>query len=102
MQPLYAECQCSDFNHLIRFNLDKDDGEVFLDTHLNQYLPWYRRIAIAWRYIFGRIDKFGHYDCTMLKPEDTKRIMDLLQHSLDIRLYLDCSTQPTEKPATQE
>ncbi len=74
-------CQCSDFNHVVRFTLDPSDGEVWLDVRLNHYDPWWKRVWNAVRYVFKRDVAYGHYDVTMLREEDYDRLRDLLKRS---------------------
>lgn len=102
MEKLHVDCQCQDFNHVIRFNLDTEDGEIYIDTHLNLYITWSARLWAALKYVFGRPTKFGHYDCTMLQLGDYLPIMRMLNRSLDIKSAVLPLEQPTEKPVTEE
>ena len=95
MESLYAECQCSDLNHAIRFTLDEDDGDVYMETRLNAYFPWWQRIVFALGYVFGApARRFGHYDCTQLRPEDYERLEKMFSRSRVIRLRNSLSGQP--------
>jgi hypothetical protein len=81
MEQHYFECQCSDFNHVIRFTFDEEDGEVWLDVRLNYFEPWYKRVWNAIRFVFKRPVAYGHYDVTMVREEDYARLHDLLDRS---------------------
>ena len=84
MAPLryeYFDCQCHDFNHTIRLTLDPQDGDVYLDVRLNDWMPWHRRIWNAVKYIFKYDVTDGHYDVTLLREEDHDRIRDILRQS---------------------
>jgi len=81
MEQHYVECQCSDFNHVVRFVLDEKDGEVWLEVNINPYLPWYKRVWEAVRYVLGMRAAYGHYDVTMLRDEDYVRLHALLDRS---------------------
>lgn len=81
METEHFDCQCSDFNHTIRFSLDRLDGDVWVDVRLNAYEPWYKRIWLGIKYVFGRPVAYGHYDVTMLKEEDYDRLRDLMNRS---------------------
>lgn len=81
METTFLDCQCSDFDHVIRFTLDPQDGDVWLETHLSYWLPWYKRVWAAVKYVFKRQHGYGHYDCTMLREEDYDRLRDLLRQS---------------------
>jgi hypothetical protein len=78
MENHYFECQCSDFNHIFRFVFDPEDGEMWLEVHLNHYKPWYKRLVIAFRYFFKRVEAYGHYDVTMIREEDLNKLQNLL------------------------
>lgn len=77
----HFDCACSDFGHTIRFNLDPKDGELYLDVHLYNWLPWYKRVWAAVQYVFKRHRPYGHYDCTLLKIEDFARLHSLLDRA---------------------
>ena len=81
MEMEHFDCQCSDFNHTIRFSHSPCDGEVWLEMHLNYYDRWWKRVWNALKYVFKRDVAYGHYDVTMLREEDYDRIRDLLKQS---------------------
>lgn len=85
MEHQYFDCQCGDFNHVFRFVLDEVDGEVWLEININPYLPWYKRVWEAVRYVFGCRPVYGHYDVTLLREEDYHRVHDLLDRSAFIK-----------------
>ena len=62
LRHVYVDCQCSDFNHVFRFVLDEQDGAVWLEVQLNAWLPWYARLWVALRYLFGKPQAYGHFD----------------------------------------
>lgn len=95
MEHRYFDCQCSDFNHVIRFVLDEKDGEAWLEVNINPYLPWYKRVWEAVRYVFGKRPAYGHYDTVMLREEDYHQLHDLLDRSSLIKRAL---RSPQEKP----
>lgn len=97
MEREYFECQCSDFNHVFRFVLDEKDGEAWLEVNINHYLPWYKRVWEAVRYVFGLRPAYGHYDITMLREEDYVRLHALLDRSALVKRRL-ASRGPQEKP----
>jgi len=104
MEQYYFECQCSDYNHLIRFNMSELDGDVYVDVRLNHYERWYKRIWIALKYVFKKDHSYGHYDITLLREEDFHRLHDLLDRGKllqkqcqDKRAAEWALKQPTEK-----
>lgn len=78
----HFDCACADYAHSIRFVYDPDDAELHLEVHLNNYLPWYRRIWPAIKHVLGMQVKWGHYDVTLLKEEDYVRLHELMDRSL--------------------
>lgn len=81
METEHFECQCNSFDHLVRFTLDPEDGDVYLDVRLNHWVPWWKRAWNAVRYVFKRASAIGHYDCVLLKEEDYDRLRDLMKRS---------------------
>ena len=82
---MYAECQCSDFNHVVRFALDEADGDILLETRLNAFEPWWKRAWIALKYVLGLPRTYGHYDCTLLREEDYELLGLLFERSRVIK-----------------
>jgi len=86
MEFHYFDCRCSDFGHTIRFTLDPEDGEIYLEIHLDLMRPWYKRWWQGIRYMFGKPASYcGNYDVTCLKPEDFPRLRALFDRVEEIR-----------------
>jgi hypothetical protein len=66
--------------HIVKFHLDLDDGDLCLDFHLSNYQNWYKRAWVAIKYVFGYKSKYGDFDEIILKDEDVDRLMELLIH----------------------
>ena len=78
----FFECVCKTDEHTIKFKLDvydPNDIELYISIFLNQYRGFFHRLLIAIKYLFGYKCKYGHWDCTILRPEDTGRLIALLQ-----------------------
>jgi len=75
----YFECSCYSDEHTLRFILDLEENELYTTIYLNQYNSFFKRVWIAIKYILGYKCKFGHWDCWILKLEDTKRMINMLQ-----------------------
>jgi hypothetical protein len=81
-EHVYVECQCDHPDHVIRFSLDPTDGEMWMETRLNDVWPWYRRIWIAVSYVFGRCNPQRYeFDTTLLREHDYDRLRDLFSRS---------------------
>jgi len=73
----YFECHCYAEEHAIRFSYEEEYNELFLSVFLNQYRPWYHRIWVAIKYVFGYKCRYGHWDTWTLKVEDAGRLRHL-------------------------
>mgnify|MGYP001767292369 CR=1 FL=1 len=74
----YFECSCGSDEHTLRFTLNKEDGELYTSVFLNDWLPWYKRLWRAFRYVFGYKCKFGHWDCWIMRREDVDKLRALI------------------------
>lgn len=81
MESVYCDCECSDFNHVVRFEYFDRDGEAYVSVRLNYWDRWYKRVWNALRYVFKRDVAYGHYDVTILREQDYARIHDILDRS---------------------
>jgi len=80
MQPLertYVDCQCDNVFHTIRFTYDPDDGLFMVEMHVVNYLPWYKRMYIGFKYMLG-LDGSPKYDLSIIDPKDYNTISKLL------------------------
>jgi hypothetical protein len=79
MDVLHLDCECSSFDHSIRFCLDQERGDVWLCTRLNTCQPWYKRLWRAIVYVFRpSFGSYGHYEETCIDHGDFDRIRALL------------------------
>jgi len=69
MKLCFAKCACSRQEHSLIFEYDAEDDEVVAYVYLDQYLPWWRRVWTAIRYVFQRSERWGHYDTTVWTRE---------------------------------
>lgn len=81
LEHSYFECRCTDFGHVFRLTLDPDDGDLYLDVNLDCYLPWYKRMWVAIKYVFGYHHSCASYDSTIIKYEDLPRMKDIFDRS---------------------
>jgi hypothetical protein len=79
LQYTYLPCECASSEHAIVFVLDKENKELWLEIHLNTYLPWWKRVWSAIKYIFGYKSEYGHFDCWMMRPDDANKIIELMK-----------------------
>lgn len=74
-------CTCTDLSHNVVISEYLDDefakfDELTLSIHMNHYLPWYKRIWYALKYIF-RSD-CGTYDSIVINKENRDQIVKIL------------------------
>lgn len=81
MNSEYFECRCFSDEHTLRFALDEDHGDIFAGVFLHNWEPFYKRVWIAIKYIFGYKCRYGHWDTFMMKSEDYNRLRALLDAS---------------------
>ena len=69
-------CACNSDEHTLRlmhFKADPEGGddfdEVYWSVYLNPY-PWYKRLWVALRYLFGHRSKFGSWDSGPMMDAD--------------------------------
>ena len=84
----YFECACHSDEHTLKFALDPgfwegekqtDEPELYTSVFLGNYPGFFKRIWIAIKYVFGYKCKYGHWDCFLIKKDDTDRLIKLLE-----------------------
>jgi|694.fasta_scaffold62640_5 hypothetical protein len=89
----YFDCACHSFDHSLRFVLDLDknvkDDEmsfptIYTEIALGTYLPWYKRIVLSVKYVFG-FEIQHAYNCWEINTEsdDPDRMIAMLQKLKD-------------------
>lgn len=80
----YFECACGSPEHTIRFTLDKQDDPpvIYCDFYLDQYLPWYRRVLVAVKYIFKIKPQYEHFATWYMRNEDVLRLKNMCESFL--------------------
>lgn len=86
-ETLYIECDCGHNDHLFKMTYSTSMGKdwpatVFTSIQLNPVHPWYTRIWLAVRYVFGADSRYGHWDCTSLTHTRVKMMYDFLGECL--------------------
>ena len=87
---------CGSSEHAIRFVLDEDDGDLWLDVHLTKRYGFFGRCLIAVKYICGYQCQYGAFDVWSLKEEDVDELIKLLNEKKKIievltKKYIDSS-----------
>lgn len=85
----HFECECHSTEHMVRFVVDpghlpqKEDKygwppELYTEIQMIQWRPWYKRLWVAIKYLFGYRSTYGHWDCWILKDEDADKLQNVL------------------------
>ena len=90
----FFQCICKNISHQMHYSDIPycENGkivydEVFLEIHLSQSMPWYRRIISAITYVFGYRTKYGNWDTLALSNADLIRLRDMLNASIEKRKH---------------
>jgi len=79
---LYYECQCGSDEHRLVFHYfpyeGNDEPTLYCSVFLSQYRSFFKRVWIALKYIAGYKCKYGHFDSTLLRPEDINSFRNML------------------------
>lgn len=80
VEELHLDCRCDNFIHSVRFHYDSEWRELQVETHLGNWLPWYKRVWLAVKYVF-KVTHPVHlqYDCALIKPDDYPKLKALLE-----------------------
>lgn len=78
---LFIECECLDPSHLMYIQYDSYYDEIIINNQMNHYLPWYKRIYVAIKFIFKLKNKYNsHWDCTMINEEKRLKLKEFLEN----------------------
>lgn len=82
VEVLHLDCSCQNFIHSIRFYYDTEWRELQVETHLGNWLPWYKRIWLALKYVFKVTHpKHLQYDCALIHPKDYGKLKALIERA---------------------
>ena len=87
----YIECSCQDSQHVTRFSWwrwenDLNDtywDELCIETQLNLVYPWYKRVWLGIKYIFGYQCKYGHWYEATFQKEEVKKLIEVCQEYVE-------------------
>lgn len=83
---LFLECECFSKDHIVLVEYDewawKDDSkeiELVISTQLRDYAGFWRRLKVAFLYLFKRIpNNLGSWQDTLVKVEDCPKLIELI------------------------
>ena len=83
-------CECEDPDHSMIMRIwdwangetemekDMDLASLEIQLHMTDYPKFWQRLKNAFRYLFGKSCKWGHFEIVTIKPNDVDRMMVVL------------------------
>ena len=76
---LHVVCECSSTEHILQFvQFEPEEGQpeecCYTSVQLNPCNPWYKRVVMATKYVFGHQSRYGHWDCTILGKKEAEKL----------------------------
>lgn len=84
----YVECECYCGFHTLRFSWEDDPEhpEVYVSVFLNNSLSFFKRVALAFRFVFGIKTPTNYFCETILNYNKVKELKDLFDNFLNNHL----------------
>ena len=70
-------CDCHSIDHVCSLSYWPEDNIAYFHIKLNNYSFW-SRLKKGLAYIFGKSNRFGHYDEFVLGPKEAKQMIEIL------------------------
>ncbi len=80
VQELFV-CDCGDIHHqmVVTIDTDPDWRMACVEVKLNRNLPFWKRICVAFRYLFGKKPSiYGDFDEIILSYKDADRLQKIV------------------------
>jgi hypothetical protein len=72
-------CSCHSLEHQYSFWYSKEDG-LYCEPHLDTTLPFYKRLILGIKYIFGYKSRYGSWDEFLFKKEDLNKLKNIINN----------------------
>ena len=81
MRIEFFQCNCYSDEHVLKFSLDTEpeDPTLYTSIFLNKNRNFFKRLGIAFKYVFGYKCKYGHFDCFEMRKDDIDRFLNLIE-----------------------
>lgn len=76
-------CACKSSEHILHFSYDRESNELYTSVQLGNYPYFFQRLKNAIKYIFGYKCRYGHWDCTLIPPEEANKLYHFLKRHKD-------------------
>jgi len=79
-------CDCFSADHQMIFTYVEDENweDVYVNVHLNHYFPFWKRIKIGIKYIFGWKSRYGSFDEFIFHPGDSKKLQKVVDYLKEV------------------
>lgn len=95
-------CACVSPKHTVLFFQEIYDGYeplLVMETQLNQWFPWYKRIWYAFKYVLGmKTNEGGHWDTVFLNHESILKLRALCDSAIDAEIDYKIKTTNYQPP----
>jgi len=91
-KEIHLSCQCTNLGHMTVVALYEDlsvdemsppYSELHIHSQLSVYMPWWKRVWLAFKYVFGLSSRQAHWDTCMVRDEDLDAIIELVNRHKD-------------------
>lgn len=76
----YFKCECHDPNHNFVVEYDPEYKEFAVQIHMSHFAGFFRRLWIAFKYVFKIGTTFDHYSSVHLTEEQVKELKSFLDN----------------------
>jgi hypothetical protein len=95
-------CSCLSPAHTVLFFQENYEGYqpiLAMEVQLNQWLPWYKRIWYAIKYVFRRkTNDGGHWDTVLLNHDSILKLRELCDNAIDSEIDYKLRTTNFQPP----
>jgi hypothetical protein len=76
------KCECGDKSHIAVVEFDCSGGwydSLTVGLGMNHYLPWYKRLVIGFKYVFGMDNTFQQYVEVVCDKESVQQLSEWIE-----------------------
>ena len=81
-QRHFVICSCSSQDHIVSFNYDPSEDELWIEVQLHQWRSFWKRVVVAVGYVLGYESRFGHWDCANVDLDEARKLRDFLNSAI--------------------
>lgn len=78
-KKIYLACDCHSVEHITRFSyFEKEPNEIYMETHITNYMRFWKRLWVAIKYVFGYRSRYGDFDCLIMSASSVVKLRNEL------------------------